>query len=95
MFLSLKALYDTILFFTLGWRCYPRFTVIQLAWVIPYLIISIVLIRYLVKSLPNEANVVFYSIVLLALYFSSSMAILLISSIFSEVSTTTHRTVKY
>jgi hypothetical protein len=69
--------------------------VIQLAWVIPYLLLSILLIRYLVVSLPSKANVVFYSIVLVALYFTASMAILLLSSIMSEVSSSAYMTVKY
>jgi len=86
VFLSLKAIYDSVLFFTLGWRSYSKFTVIQLAWVIPYFILSVLLIRYLVLSLPNKINVVFYSILLVALFFTASMAILLTSSIFSDVS---------
>ncbi len=95
VFLSLKAIYDSVLLFSAGWRCYSPITVIQLSWVIPYFILSILLIRYLVISLPGKANLVFYSIVLVALYFTASMAILLATAIFSYVSNTAAMTVKY
>jgi len=95
VFLSLKAIYDSVLLFSAGWRCYSPITVIQLSWVIPYFILSILLIRYLVVSLSSKANLVFCSIVLVALYFTASMAILLSSSIFSVVSSTTTLTVKF
>lgn len=95
VFLSLKAIYDSVLLYFLGWRCFPQLTHIQLSWVFPYFILSAMLIRYLVVSLPSKDNLVFCSIVLVALYFTISMAILLFSSIFSEVSITVKITAKY
>lgn len=68
-FLIIKACLDTLIFFSVGWRSNADILFIQLSWVIPYAIVSIVIIRLMAVSIVNKPNVVIYSIVIIVIYF--------------------------
>lgn len=93
-FLIIKACMDALLFFTIGWRANHEILYLQLAWVIPYVIISSVLIRIIAVSILNRPNVVAYSITLIVIYFSFAFAINTSQSIFDSEKTGVYTTCK-
>lgn len=80
----IKACMDILLFFTIGWRADINILYVQLAWVIPYIILAAILIRVIAVSILNRPNVVAYSITLIVLYFSFAFAINTSQSIFDH-----------
>jgi high-affinity Fe2+/Pb2+ permease len=83
-FLIIKAIADSVFMFTIGWRADSNILIIQLAWVIPYVVLTGILIRVVAVTILNKPNVVAYSIVLIILMFSFPFGINICQSFFDQ-----------
>lgn len=79
-----KAVSDTIFMFAIGWRAESNILIIQLSWVIPYIVFSFILIRVVAVTILNKPNVVAYSILLIISLFSFTFGINVCQSIFDS-----------